>query len=266
MEVRLALIIGRAAATTNRPRFCHLHRRRQTTPSPPASCRRKGGRQGSPATIKVTSLFGIGRRHEQPAEELAGDIAGDRSLCRRQAVAPEQPPADSRSSLRRHVAPESPQAMRASPRSDARASAVPSSRYVPRPNRQHRGEEADGGAAIGHIQVGPANRQTPPAASDTDADRCRGSCSTLTPSRRSASIITRVSSLSSTPVNSDSPTARAAQTSARLVMLFEPGGRIVARSGPVGRISTVSRFVMRVRRGFARNEWWWAQCLEGQYQ
>ena len=44
-------------------------------------------------------------------------------------------------------------------------------------------------------------------------------------------IITRVSSLSSAPRSVDLPLASAAQTSARLVMLFDPGGRTVARMG-----------------------------------
>ena len=51
------------------------------------------------------------------------------------------------------------------------------------------------------------------------------------PSWRKAAIITWVSSLSSAPVSVLVPSASAAQTSARLVMLFEPGGRIVAASG-----------------------------------
>ena len=42
------------------------------------------------------------------------------------------------------------------------------------------------------------------------------------------SIITRVSSLSNAPLSSDWPSARAAHTKARLVMLLEPGGRMVA--------------------------------------
>ena len=46
--------------------------------------------------------------------------------------------------------------------------------------------------------------------------------------------MTRVSSLSRAPVSRDSPWASAAQTRARLVMLLDPGGRILARSGPLG--------------------------------
>jgi hypothetical protein len=41
-----------------------------------------------------------------------------------------------------------------------------------------------------------------------------------------------VSSLSRAPRNVDVPSAKAAQTNARLVMLFDPGGRTRARSGP----------------------------------
>jgi hypothetical protein len=52
------------------------------------------------------------------------------------------------------------------------------------------------------------------------------------PSRRRLSIMTRVSSLSSTPVRRDEPSASAATIRARLVTLLEPGGRTVARMGP----------------------------------
>ena len=74
--------------------------------------------------------------------------------------------------------------------------------------------------------------------------RAPRSCRTATPSCPRPSIITRVSSLSRAPVSSDSPRASAAQTKARLVMLLEPGGRIVARKGPVGWISIESVIVL----------------------
>src|SRR5690606_5242489 len=62
-----------------------------------------------------------------------------------------------------------------------------------------------------------------------------------TPSFARQSSMAWVSSLTKAPVRVDSPRARAAQTSARLVMLLEPGGRIVARSGPeTGEISITS--------------------------
>ena len=54
----------------------------------------------------------------------------------------------------------------------------------------------------------------------------RVSSVTAISNRRSALIITRVSSLSRPPVSVDSPLASAVQTRARLVMLLEPGGRI----------------------------------------
>jgi hypothetical protein len=53
------------------------------------------------------------------------------------------------------------------------------------------------------------------------------------PSVAKASIMTRVSSLSSKPRKVEVPWANAAQTSARFVRLFEPGGRIEALSGAV---------------------------------
>ena len=52
------------------------------------------------------------------------------------------------------------------------------------------------------------------------------SVATPIPSADNPAAITRVSWLSRTPVSRLSPRARAAQTSARLVMLLEPGGRI----------------------------------------
>jgi hypothetical protein len=61
------------------------------------------------------------------------------------------------------------------------------------------------------------------------------------PNRRSAAIITCVSSLSNAPLSVDVPSASAAQTRARLVMLFEPGGRTVPCTGPLtAEISTLS--------------------------
>ncbi len=69
---------------------------------------------------------------------------------------------------------------------------------------------------------------------------CAGSWTTGPPSFAKASAMTRVSSLSRAPVNRDSPSASAAQTIARLVRLFDPGGRIDPWIGPLGRISIVS--------------------------
>ena len=75
-----------------------------------------------------------------------------------------------------------------------------------------------------------------------------GDRSMVIPKRPSASIISRVSSLSRAPTSSDSPPASAAQTSARFVMLFDPGGRILPRTGPPGRIS-ISRAFRRLYQG-----------------
>ena len=58
--------------------------------------------------------------------------------------------------------------------------------------------------------------------------------STSTPSRASAWIMARVSSESSQPVNRLSPWARAAQTRARFVKLFDPGTETVASGTPMG--------------------------------
>jgi len=55
------------------------------------------------------------------------------------------------------------------------------------------------------------------------------------------SIITNVSRLSRTPVRCEVPSANAAITSARLVRLLEPGGRIVPDTGrSTGKISRTS--------------------------
>ena len=70
-----------------------------------------------------------------------------------------------------------------------------------------------------------------------------GSCPTETPSCPRPAIITRVSSLSRAPLSSERPPAKAAQTRARLVMLFEPGGRIEPWIGPQGWISMASVIV-----------------------
>src|SRR3954470_22245674 len=62
-----------------------------------------------------------------------------------------------------------------------------------------------------------------------------GAGATLTIKPRSCrhSTITWVSSLQSAPEITDSPSANAASTSARFVMLFEPGTAMDARTGSV---------------------------------
>jgi hypothetical protein len=62
--------------------------------------------------------------------------------------------------------------------------------------------------------------------------------------------MTRVSSLSSAPDKVDSPVASAAQTSARFVILFDPGGRMRPWIGPLGVIS-IERFTNRPSLEFA---------------
>ena len=63
----------------------------------------------------------------------------------------------------------------------------------------------------------------------------------------------RVSSLSRAPNSSELPSASAAHTNARFVMLFDPGGRTVALTGPVGWISTVSLTPFVSRRSSAES-------------
>src|SRR5262245_10896182 len=53
----------------------------------------------------------------------------------------------------------------------------------------------------------------------------------LIPNRPRHSVITRVSSLSSAPSSLLVPLANAAQTKARFVMLFDPGGRMRPQTG-----------------------------------
>ena len=97
------------------------------------------------------------------------------------------------------------------------------------PERHQRREKPHRRAAVGTEQVGfdrrnPAGRaRRPPAFGRRRCD------ATAIPSSPSAAIITRVSSLSSAPRSVDAPSASAAHTSARLVMLFDPGGRTRAR-------------------------------------
>ena len=57
------------------------------------------------------------------------------------------------------------------------------------------------------------------------------SCPIGSPNRRRLSIITCVSTLSRTPANVVGPSASAARTSARLVRLFDPGGRMEPITG-----------------------------------
>jgi len=61
------------------------------------------------------------------------------------------------------------------------------------------------------------------------------SAATSMPSAASPAAITRVSWLSSAPDSRLVPRAKAAQTSARFVMLFDPGGRI---EPSIGRVQT----------------------------
>ena len=66
----------------------------------------------------------------------------------------------------------------------------------------------------------------------------------VTPSPARHSVIATVSSPGGTPVSSLSPSASAAQISARLAMLFDPGTSTTASSGPVA-VSTRRTSVIR---------------------
>ena len=99
--------------------------------------------------------------------------------------------------------------------------------------RRQRGEEADRRAAVGDRTGRLRARESGRRAVD-DERACPSSrrLRLAIPSGARLSIITRVSSLSSAPVSVETPSASAAQTRARLVMLFDPGGRTRARIGP----------------------------------
>ena len=127
-----------------------------------------------------------------------------------------------------------PSARRASSRSPigrCRIRAVPSSRYVPCPSPQTaaRNRIVVPLAAQSIVAAGAGIAPAVPSSRITPAGQSAWS---ETPSAASPAAITRVSWLSSTPVSRLGPRASAAQTSARLVMLFEPGGRALPLTGP----------------------------------
>ncbi len=86
-----------------------------------------------------------------------------------------------------------------------------------------------------------------PAQPVTSMRHCCRSQRTSIPRARMASTMTCVSSLSSTPSSTDRLSASAAQTMARLVILLEPGGWIVACIGPDGRMARRSRVIPNLR-------------------
>ena len=120
----------------------------------------------------------------------------------------------------------------------SRIRGTPSSTKTPRP--------AASTAARGRIAVPalPRKSSTRPASSGRPVPRIHseprpGSPRTSTVSARSAVSITRVSSLSSTPVTSVSPSASALSSRMRLDRLFEPGSTSVPSKRAMG--STVRR-------------------------
>ena len=78
-------------------------------------------------------------------------------------------------------------------------------------------------SATGIVPPMPVMCTTPPPQSG----------STVAPRVANPAAMTRVSSLSSTPVSVLGPRAKAAQTKARFVMLLEPGGRMLPLTGAV---------------------------------
>ncbi len=109
--------------------------------------------------------------------------------------------------------------------------ASPSTTTVPIDGGDRGGEEARGGAGVAEEERRPGR---PEAAVAGDDETVSPGSSTAPPWRRRASAISRVSSLFSAPVRRLVPRARPASNSARLVMLFDPGGDTRPRRGPVG--------------------------------
>ena len=89
---------------------------------------------------------------------------------------------------------------------------------------------------------GPAGSRRMPSPATTNS--VAPGSSTRTPMARSASAISRVSSLFSAPVSRLVPRARPASRSARLVMLFDPGGDTRPRSASAGG-TTVTAGIVR---------------------
>ena len=199
-------------------------------------------RPGDQRSIDDQFHVGLGIRagQQQPAEELARYVAGDGSPAAAQTSAANDDRRTAAGRFADRVGAELPQGVGASPRWAAGAFAA-----CRRADRCHGPGRAWPSESAAWFRCWPrrgrlASAGSRPAQPTTRIVAAAGSCSTAMPSRPSDSIITRVSSLSSAPANSDSPSANAAQTSARLVMLFEPGGRMVPCSGPVGWISMES--------------------------
>ena len=91
----------------------------------------------------------------------------------------------------------------------------------------HRGQEPHGSAAAGHIEIGLQNRRMAVAA--VDANRSADGIVMDFDAQFAQGVDhdPRVFALE-LPRSVESPSASAAQTKARLVMLFDPGGQTVA--------------------------------------
>ncbi len=128
-------------------------------------------------------------------------------------------------------APRSRRASSTGPNGRARNCAEPSTTVRPgraaATGRTNRAVVPDWRASTAASGV-PARRSAPVTVTSAAA----GSASTVAPSAVTAPSIARVSSANRTPLSVDVPGARAAQSNARLVMLFEPGGRTTASRGP----------------------------------
>ncbi len=121
-------------------------------------------------------------------------------------------------------------ALTRSPIGRSRMRSLPSSRYSPSPRAHNAVRNRMLVPLFSSHRSAVALGIRPPCPSTCNVHASR-SCSTSKPSRRRLSTMTRVSSLSRTPFSVVVPDDSAATTSARLVRLFEPGGRIVPRTG-----------------------------------
>ena len=172
------------------------------------------------------------RRHQQAAEELARDVAADRRRCR-----PARPLACTTTGgqpLPVSLTACAPKLIERVEQIADRPLAHPRDAIEPKramPERDERREKADRRAAVGAEQLGFQRGNPAARALRRPASARRRATRRRCPARPRPSIITRVSSLSSAPVSVEVPSASAAQTSARFVMLFDPGGRTRPRIG-----------------------------------
>ncbi len=253
--VRLDRILARTVALRrgNReiaanPRLFPL--RRRTTASRRASCAHTAAKRAARRSPVRHGALRSRRGHQQAAEKLARDVAANRCRAAGQAVRMHD---HRRAAVAVLAGGMRAQLIERLEQIADRPLAHPLDAVEPKravAECRERGQKPDRRAAVGTEQLG-FQRGNLAARPVDDQRACRTSCdSTSMPSRPSPSIITRVSSLSSAPVSVETPSANAAQTRARFVMLFDPGGRTRPRIGPAtGLISSGS--VMRRRGRFS---------------